>query len=107
MKESPYRSSSKVVSVHQATLISGQRSQSLAQAQPVVTGQCQKFNFVGSGAIPFYNKQTGRVDNEISCVGYQLTIEKNITGCKGKRWALETRYMVYSPGSFVKIFSVV
>ena len=103
MKESVYKSRITVVSVHQAILFSGQQPHTLAQVQPS-SGRNQKFNFMGSCALPYYDSRTGRVEYGMSCAGCQLALEKDIIGSRGERWAFEARDKVYAQDGFLEHF---
>jgi hypothetical protein len=96
MEESVYKSRITVVSVHQAKLVSG-RQPHAAAAQ----ARNRKLNFMGSCALPYYDRRTGRVEHGISCAGCQLALEKDIIG--SEKWAFEARDKVYAQDSFWNI----
>ncbi|KAI0968723.1 hypothetical protein F4678DRAFT_196690 [Xylaria arbuscula] len=104
MKESVQKSRITVVSIPQAILISGQQPHALAQAQPTNSGRNQKFNFMGSCALPYYDRRTGRVEHGMSCAGCQLALEKDIIGSRGEKWAFEARDKVYAQDGFLQHF---
>lgn len=104
MEESVYKSRLTVVSLHQAMLASGQQPHRLAQAQPVNSAREQKFNFMSSCALPYYDRRTGRVEHGMSCAGCQLALEKGIIGSKGEDWAFEARNKVYAQDGFMEHF---
>jgi hypothetical protein len=104
MNESLYKSRITVVSVHQAILVSGQQPHALAQAQPASSGRNQKFNFMGSCALPYYDRRTGRVEHGMSCAGCQLALQKDIIGSRGENWAFEARDKVYAQDGFLEHF---
>ncbi|KAI1162318.1 hypothetical protein F5B18DRAFT_652795 [Nemania serpens] len=91
MEESVHKSRITLVSVHQAILVSGQQPHALPEAQPVDSGRNQKFNFMGSCALPYYDRRTDRVEHGMSCAGCQLALEKDIIGSGGEKWAFEAR----------------
>ncbi|KAK4172730.1 cyclin-like F-box [Triangularia setosa] len=93
MKESAQKSRITVVSVHQAIL-----------AQPANSGRNQEFNFMGSCALPYYDRRTGRVEHGMSCAGCQLALEKDIIGSRGEKWAFEARDKVYAQNGFLEHF---
>jgi hypothetical protein len=97
MEESVYKSRITVVSVHQAKLVSG-RQPHAAAAQ----ARNRKLNFMGSCALPYYDRRTGRVEHGISCAGCQLALEKDIIG--SEKWAFEARDKVYAQDSFLEHF---
>lgn len=101
MEESVRKSRITVVSLHQATLVSKPQPPTLAQAN---SGRNQKFNFMGSCALPYYDRRTGRVERGISCAGCQLAIEKDIIGSRGEKWAYEARDKVYAQDGFLEHF---
>lgn len=96
-----------LVSVHQAILVSGQQPHALPEAQPVDSGRNQKFNFMGSCALPYYDRRTDRVEHGMSCAGCQLALEKDIIGSGGEKWAFEARDKVYAQDGFLATFSMV
>ncbi|KAH6624147.1 hypothetical protein B0J18DRAFT_427420 [Chaetomium sp. MPI-SDFR-AT-0129] len=111
MEESEYKSRIAVVSAHQAQLVSAQQPHAAAAAQPQAqaqpassTGRNRKFNFMGSCALPHYDKRTGRVENGMSCAGCQLALEKYIIGARCENWAFEARDKVYAQDSFLEHF---
>jgi hypothetical protein len=59
---------------------------------------------MGSCALPYYDKQTGRVERGISCAGCQLAIEKDIIGTRGTEWEFEARDKVYAQDGFLDHF---
>ncbi|KAK4131537.1 hypothetical protein BT67DRAFT_152110 [Trichocladium antarcticum] len=105
MEESVYKSRIAVVSTQQAKLVSGQQPHAAAaQAQPASSGRNPKFNFMGSCALPYYDRRTGRVEYGMSCAGCQLALEKYIIGARGEKWAFEARDKVYAQDSFLEHF---
>jgi hypothetical protein len=104
MEESVYKSRLTLVSVHQAMLVSGQQPHAFAQALSVNSGREQKFNYMGSCALPYYDRRTGRVEHGMSCAGCQLALEKGIIGSKGEDWAFEARNKVYAQDGFMEHF---
>jgi hypothetical protein len=104
MEESVHKSRITVVSVHQARLVSGQQLHAAAHAQLANPGRNRKFNFMGSCALPYYDRRTGRVDYGLSCGGCQLALEKDIIGFRGEKWAFEARDKVYAQDSFLEHF---
>ncbi|KAI0402385.1 hypothetical protein F4802DRAFT_608764 [Xylaria palmicola] len=104
MKESVHKSRIKLVSVHQAILVSGQQQHALAEAQLVNSGRNKKFNFMGSCALPYYDRRTAKVEHGISCAGCQLALEKDIIGSRGEKWAFEARDKVYAQDGFLEHF---
>jgi hypothetical protein len=85
-----------VVSVHQAMLVSGQ--------QPASWARNHKFNFMGSCALPYYDRRSGKVEYGMSCAGCQLALEKDIIGSRGEKWAFEARDKVYAQDGFLEHF---
>ena len=104
MMESVYKSRVTVVSVHQAILASGQQPHALVQVQVANLGRNQKYNFMGSCALPYYDRRTGEVEHGMSCAGCQLALEKDIIGSRGEDWAFEARDKVYARDGFLKHF---
>ncbi|KAI0425655.1 hypothetical protein F5Y09DRAFT_93644 [Xylaria sp. FL1042] len=104
MKESVHKSRIAIVSVHQAILICRRQPHARAQAQPASSERNQKFNFMGSCALPYYDKLTGKVEHGISCAGCQLALEKDIIGTRGEKWAFEARDKVYARDGFLEHF---
>ncbi|EXK26986.1 hypothetical protein FOMG_16424 [Fusarium oxysporum f. sp. melonis 26406] len=104
MKESVHKSRIAIVSVHQASLICRRQSHALGQAQSANSERNKKFNFMGSCALPYYDKLTGNVEHGMSCAGCQLALEKDIIGTKGEKWAFEARDKVYARDGFLEHF---
>ncbi|KAM9875417.1 F-box domain-containing protein [Verticillium dahliae] len=104
MKESVHKSRITIVAVHHAMLVSGQQPHEPAQALPVNSGRNQKFNFMGSCALPYYDGRTGKVEHGLSCAGCQLALEKDIIGSRGEKWAFEARDKVYAQDGFLEHF---
>lgn len=104
MNESLHKSRIAIVSLHQATLACKRQPHTLARSQPASLDRNQKFNFMGSCALPYYDKPTGRVERGISCSGCQLAIEKDIIGIRGTKWGYEARDKVYAQDGFLDHF---
>ncbi|KAF5981379.1 cyclin f-box [Fusarium coicis] len=104
MEESVYKSRFTIVSLHQASLISRRQSQATMQFQPERSGRYKKLNFMGSCALPYYNKVTSNVEHGMSCAGCQLTLEKDIIGARGEKWAFQARDKVYARDGFLEHF---
>ena len=104
MEEPVHKSRITVVSVHQARLVSREQPQALAQAQLANSGRSQKFNFMGSCALPYYDGRTGRVEHGMSCAGCQIALEKDIIGSRGEKWAFDARDKVYAQDGFMEHF---
>ena len=69
-----------ILSVHQvlAILACRQQPHTLAQAQLTSSERnhrVEQFTFMGSCALPYYNKQTGQIEHGISCAGCQIDTE--------------------------------
>ncbi|KAJ0132076.1 Uncharacterized protein HZ326_24843 [Fusarium oxysporum f. sp. albedinis] len=67
------------------------RLQAMRQIHSASSGRHRKFNFMGSCALPYYNKISGNVEHGMSYAGYQLAFEKDIIGAKGEKWAFEAQ----------------
>lgn len=104
MNESVQNSRITIVSLHKATLVCRRQPHALAQAQPASFDRNQKFNFMGSCALPYYDKLTCRIERGISCAGCQLAIEKDIIGTRGTKWGYEARDKVYAQDGFLDHF---
>ncbi|KZF20440.1 hypothetical protein L228DRAFT_254066 [Xylona heveae TC161] len=104
MMESAYKSRFTIVSVHQAILVSGQQSHTLVQVPLANSGGNKKYNFMGSCALPYYDRRTGKVQHGILCAGCQLALEKDIIGSRGEKWAFEARDKVYAQDDFLEHF---
>jgi hypothetical protein len=98
MNESVQNSRITIVSLYQATLACRR------QPQPAGLNRNQKINFMGSCALPYYDRQTCRVERGISCAGCQLGIEKGIIGTRDTTWGYEARDKVYAQDSFLEHF---
>lgn len=104
MDESEYKSRIAVVSAHQTSLICTQRPQAPSQVQPVSSERNKKFNFMGSCALSYYDKSTGKVEHGMSCAGCQLALEKGIIGARSEDWASEARDKLYARDGFLEHF---
>ncbi|OTA70651.1 hypothetical protein K449DRAFT_404777 [Hypoxylon sp. EC38] len=104
MEESVHKSRIAIASVYQAKLVSGREPHTLAQTQPANSRRNLKFNFMGSCALPYYDKRTGKVEHGMSCAGCQLALEKDIIGSGGEKWAFEARDKVYAQDGFLEHF---
>jgi hypothetical protein len=104
MDESAQKLRITVVSVYQAALVSGQQPHSHPLAQPANSVRNEKLNFMGSCALPYYDRRTGRVEHGMSCAGCQLALEKDIIGSRGEKWAFEARNKVYARDGFMEHF---
>ena len=104
MEEIVRKSRVVIVSVNQAILISKGRERPLAQIEPGNSKQTDIFNFMGSCALPYYDRLSGKVEHGISCAGCQLAIEKYIIGTRGEKWALDARDKVYAEDGFLEHF---
>lgn len=104
MNESIQNSRITIVSLQQATLACRRQSHALPQVQPGTSGRNQKFNFMGSCALPYYDKQTGNVEHGVSCSGCQLAIERDIIGTRGTKWGYDVRDKVYAQDGFLDHF---
>ena len=104
MNESAHKSRIAIVSVHQVILICRGQSHALLEAQPASSERNQKFNFMGSCALPYYDKRTDKVEHGMSCAGCQLALEKDIIGTRDEKWAFEARDKVYARDGFLKHF---
>ncbi|KAL2867388.1 uncharacterized protein BJX67DRAFT_85008 [Aspergillus lucknowensis] len=104
MDESVYKSRITLVSVHQAALACGWQSHALSHVQPGSSARNEKYNFMGSCALPYYDKRTGRAEHGISCAGCQLAIEKDIIGTRRTKWGYDARDKVYAQNGFLDHF---
>lgn len=104
MEESLYKSRLTVVSAHQIMSVVKPPTVALAQATPTKQGSNQKLTFMGSCALPYYDTQSSKVENGVSCAGCQLALEKDIIGTRGEKWAFEARDKVYAKDGFLEYF---
>ena len=104
MEESVYKSRIAIVSVHQARVVSRRQPQAQASTEPANSARNQKFNFMGSCALPYYDRRTGTVEHGMSCAGCQLALEKDIIGSRDENWAYKARDKVFSRDSFLEHF---
>ena len=91
-----------IVSAHQAILVSGQEPQALTQALMVDRAQNENYNFMGLCALPYYDRQTNKVEQGMSCAGCQLALETDIF--PHERWAYEARGKSYTQDDFLEHF---
>ncbi|QGI83520.1 hypothetical protein CEK25_010249 [Fusarium fujikuroi] len=87
-----------------AGLISSREPQTTGQVYATSSERRRKFNFMGSCALPYYEKVSGNAEHGISCAGCQLALEKDIIGSKGEKWASESRDKVYARDGFLEHF---
>ncbi|KAE8313982.1 hypothetical protein BDV41DRAFT_239977 [Aspergillus transmontanensis] len=104
MNKSVQKSRIAIVSLLQATLVCRRQSHALPQIQPANSDQNQKFNFMGSCTLPYYDKQTGRVEHGIPCARCELAVGKDIIGTRGTKWGYKARDKVYAQDSFLDHF---
>lgn len=104
MNESIHKSRIAIVSVQQAILACRRQPHALAQDYLASLERNQKFNFMASYALPYYDKQSDKVDHGMSCAGCQLALEKYIFSTRGEKWAFEARDKVYARDSFLEHF---
>jgi hypothetical protein len=104
MEESVHKSRISIVAVHQAILVCGRQPHVPAQAHSPSSERSKKFNFMGSCALPYYDRSTDKIDHGMSCSGCQLALEKDIIGTRGERWAFEARDKVYGRDGFLEHF---
>lgn len=104
MNESVQSSRITIVSLYQATSACGRQLHPPPQVQPGSSDRDQKFNFMGSCALPHYDKQTGSVEHGLSCAGCQLAIERDIIGTRGTKWGYNARDKVYAQDGFLRHF---
>ena len=102
MEESEYKSRITVVSSYQAMLVSGQQEHTIPQQSQDVNGQ--KFRFMGSCALRYYDRQANKVERGMSCAGCQLALEKYIIGSRGVKWTCEARDKVYAKDGYLDHF---
>lgn len=99
MRESVCENPKVLVSLYEARLVAGKQPR-----DHLNRGRNQKFNFMGSCALPYYDRRSGRVEHGMSCAGCQLALEKDIIGSRGEKWAFRARDKVYSQDGFLKHF---
>lgn len=110
MEESKYKRRIAIVSSHQAMLASKRQSHEPTQAQPSNPERNNKFNFMGSCALSYYDKQNDKIEDGISCVGCQLSLEKKLLGNSAEngtgpeKWAFDVRDKVYSRAGLLEHF---
>ncbi|KAF3070627.1 hypothetical protein GL218_00078 [Daldinia childiae] len=99
MNETVYKFRIAVVSVHQLTLVPRHDVSGW-----VIPEGNPNFRFMVSCALPYFDRQTGKVECGMSCAGCQLALEKCIIGSRGERWAFEARDKVYAQDGFLEHF---
>jgi hypothetical protein len=104
MNGSLYKSRFTIASLYEAILVSGQQLDAPAQPCSVNSERNQEYNFMGSCALPYYNRRTSRIEHGTSCAGRQLALEKDIIGSRGEKWAFEARDMIYAQDDFLDHF---
>ncbi|KAJ6021964.1 hypothetical protein N7540_007468 [Penicillium herquei] len=107
MNETKTKSRTAIVSLHETIVACKQQSQSLTQPQALrvsLVDRNQKFNFMGSCALSYYDKATGKIERGISCAGCQLAIEKDIVTTESTRLRFHARDKVYAQDGFLDHF---
>ncbi|KAI0394804.1 hypothetical protein F5Y17DRAFT_236279 [Xylariaceae sp. FL0594] len=104
LEESVYKSRIKVVSLHQAIMVSGQQPDAAAQAKLANSGRNGKFNLMGSCALPHYDRRTGRVEPGMWCAGCQLALETETDRSSKFDLVLDARDKVYAHDEFLRHF---
>jgi hypothetical protein len=104
MEQCSYKARTMIVSTHQAATVSGGQPRILVNAQPTSSGRNKKFSFMGSCALPYYDRRTGKFEHGMSCAGCQLALEKDIIGSRGENWAFEARDKIYAQDGFLDHF---
>lgn len=103
MNETVQKARIAIVSLYQATLICGRTSPELTDLKQTGFNETHKFNFMGSCALPYYDKETDTVDHGVSCAGCQEAINKDIITPRVE-WGYEARDKVYGRDSFLEHF---
>lgn len=62
------------------------------------------FNFMGSCALPYYDKQTGRVEHGVSCAGCQVHARRRFNGLMDQLSKYSARDEVYARDEFLDHF---
>ncbi|KAL6912732.1 hypothetical protein FSHL1_010415 [Fusarium sambucinum] len=88
-----------IISIHQASLICRQPLPVRCQTH---FERIKKHNFMGSCALPYYDKATGDIEHGVSCAGCQLSIERR--NLDFEEWLHNARDKVYSRDGFLKHF---
>jgi hypothetical protein len=101
MEESVFKRRITIVSAHQVALASHGPYHEPMQVRRASTQIETKYNFMGSCALPYYDRGTGNIEDGISCGGCQLAIEKDIVV---GRWAFDARDKEYARNGFVEHF---
>jgi hypothetical protein len=99
MDESVHKSRIEVASSHQAALVSGPTKAALVQL--VMWGLGPKFNYMGSCALPYYDRLTDAVEYGMSCAGCFSAVPKARVG---ERLETDARDRVYARDSFLDHF---
>lgn len=106
MAESVTNCRTTVVSAYQLVLMSERDSHAILARtrEEAERGRREKLNFMGSCALPYYDRRSSRVEHGVSCAGCQLALEKDIIGSEGEDWPFEARNKVYSRNGFLDHF---
>ncbi|KAJ5709147.1 hypothetical protein N7493_010481 [Penicillium malachiteum] len=105
MNETIIKSRTTIVSLHEVMVASKRQSPTQPQAsQVIIVDRNQKFNFMRSCALPYYDKATGNVERGISCAGCQLAIEKKIFTTGTTTLQFDARDKVYTQDGFLDHF---
>lgn len=77
MRQLSQKSHIQMVSLDQATMVVNRPPDTLPPIIGHVYQRTKKANSMGSCALPYYDKQTGKVERGISCAGCQISLERN------------------------------
>uniref|UniRef100_A0A4E9DXV0 F-box domain-containing protein n=1 Tax=Gibberella zeae TaxID=5518 RepID=A0A4E9DXV0_GIBZA len=93
-----------VVPIHQASLICRKPLSTKTSSFTINRDRPNNLNFMGSCALPYYDKTTGSVEHGVSCAGCQLALEKGIFDNKCEQWGVDARDKVYARDGFLEHF---
>ncbi|UZP40633.1 hypothetical protein NXS19_008449 [Fusarium pseudograminearum] len=77
-----------VVSIHQAILICREPLSTKTSSLTIDRDRRNHLNFMGSCALPYYDKTAGSVEHGVPCAGCQFALEKGIFDNKCEQWGL-------------------
>ncbi|KAH7390026.1 hypothetical protein BKA66DRAFT_526959 [Pyrenochaeta sp. MPI-SDFR-AT-0127] len=93
-----------VVSIHQAIMMCNRRPRARPRIQPARSERDRKYSFAGSCVLPYYHKQTGRVEFGVACSGCELARYEDREINADNVFEFSTRGRLFSENGFLQHF---
>lgn len=102
-RDEPPRRPRTAISLHQATLLSGQQEEDCSAYDDDWQGR--KYNFLGACELPYYNKRTGEAEHRgIFCAGCEVAFWGRAKAGGAPMWARQAHDKVFSKVAFLEHF---